>query len=392
MRVLFVTHDAYLYGANRSLLNLIDGLGGLGVTPHVVVPRAGELAAALTKRRIPFAVLPLAMWMGRSRLAAPYRLARNLALLPRLIRLVRQWEIEVIYTNSSVTPLGAWAAALARVPHVWHVREFGDRDYGLRHDWGRRCFESWMHRSSAVIAISHAVRAEVLQGARRDVHVIWNGVTDREGLEILRNLGETLAQQSPRASGSYVFVSAGALIPRKGHEEAIRGFTCVAGDYPDAKLLVMGSGSSRYVERLKALSEALGISEQVEFTGYLPNPFVVYLKADAVLVCSHHEALGRVAQEAMACGKPVVGNRSGGLTEIVQHEETGLLYTGGQAELAHCMRRLLDAPSWGRALGEAGRRRAERHFLIEDCAARIAAVLERVAATPPTTPASTYVR
>lgn len=58
LRVAFLTHCTELYGANLSLLNLIDGLSGYGIRSHVVAPEDGDLLAELTRRGIPAARLP----------------------------------------------------------------------------------------------------------------------------------------------------------------------------------------------------------------------------------------------------------------------------------------------------------------------------------------------
>jgi len=58
-RVAFLTHYAELYGANRSLLGLVDGLSGYGVRPHVILPEPGDLLGALAARAVPAAVLPI---------------------------------------------------------------------------------------------------------------------------------------------------------------------------------------------------------------------------------------------------------------------------------------------------------------------------------------------
>ena len=63
-RVAFITHYAELYGANLSLLNLLEGLGRYGVRPHVIAPEPGDLLPELARRGIPAAVLPFEWWVS----------------------------------------------------------------------------------------------------------------------------------------------------------------------------------------------------------------------------------------------------------------------------------------------------------------------------------------
>ena len=128
LRVVFLTHYTELYGANRSLLNLIDGLREYNVVPHVLSPSEGEITEVLRNRDVPVAVLPFRLWVSRLRRPRKvlYRLYKNLLLIPALARQLREWRIDVIYTNSSVVPIGAMLARWMRLPHIWHMREFGD--------------------------------------------------------------------------------------------------------------------------------------------------------------------------------------------------------------------------------------------------------------------------
>ena len=76
------------------------------------------------------------------------------------------------------------------------------------------------------------------------------------------------------------------------------------------------------------------------------------------------EALGRSAVEAMACGRPVVASRLGGLPWVVDDGVTGLLFEPGNIEdLAFQLRRLLDDPPLSKRMGEAGRMKFEREFI-----------------------------
>ena len=66
MRIAFITHYTELYGANMSLLNLIEGLGHYGVRAHVICPDDGDLIGALAKRGVPVAILPFEWWASCS--------------------------------------------------------------------------------------------------------------------------------------------------------------------------------------------------------------------------------------------------------------------------------------------------------------------------------------
>jgi D-inositol-3-phosphate glycosyltransferase len=92
--------------------------------------------------------------------------------------------------------------------------------------------------------------------------------------------------------------------------------------YPDLKLLIVGGdGYERgELERLKTLSDSLGLSGHVEFRKPVPQPELIayYSAADVFVLPSHHESFGMVALEAMACGTPVVSGPIGDLVNIIR--------------------------------------------------------------------------
>jgi hypothetical protein len=179
IRMTFLTHYTELYGANRSLLALLDGLIPFGIEPSVIGPDPGDLMAALADRGIPSATWPFAWWVSakRSRDEAAKRAIQNLRHLRPIARQMADWGTELVYSNASVFNIGAMAAAERGVPHVWHLREFGREDYDLRPDFGRRLHRLGFLDADATICVSQAIRRVLLQGADRPhVHVVYNGV------------------------------------------------------------------------------------------------------------------------------------------------------------------------------------------------------------------------
>ena len=96
----------------------------------------------------------------------------------------------------------------------------------------------------------------------------------------------------------------------------------------------------------------------------------MYSRSDCLLMCSEHEAFGRVTAEAMSACLPVIGKNSGGTPEIIVHGETGYLYNTFD-ELVESMTRLVQDPALGRQMGLAGWQRAKQMFNIEDYAANV---------------------
>jgi D-inositol-3-phosphate glycosyltransferase len=164
-----------------------------------------------------------------------------------------------------------------------------------------------------------------------------------------------------------LFVFAGRLEPLKGVDVILRALALLtAGDrHPEARLVVLGedsgSGAGGEQARLRRLTGELGLLDQVEFVGSVPQPWLAtyYAAAEACIMPSYSESFGLVGLEAQACGTAVVASNLPGLASVVRDGVTGFLVDGHEpAAYAEHMRRLLETPSLAERLGERGSRLA----------------------------------
>lgn len=385
MRVAFITHYPSLYGANRSLLNLIDGLVPLGLQPIVIVPSMGALTSALNEAKIPFLVVPHQLWASVAlpdsglirnflhtvihRTGTIKRLLQNLLVIPQIVCKLKKWDVDIIYTNSSVMPLGAMLSLLMNRPHVWHLREFCDLDYNMKLDWGKLT-SCVLRTADSHICVSKSIRSHynhaLLKGKN---YVIYNGVVKKS--EIVSHYQDDVLQKVDNKE--FVFAIVGLIHPNKGQDVAIKALSLLKKRHFSVRLIIAGSGKN--IKGLFELAEKCGVSDDVTFLGYVKNPFEVYLQSDAVLMCSKNEAMGRVTVEAMVSGRPVLGYDACGTSELVEHEFNGLLYSGGESELAACMQRLVERPGWAKVLGENGWRVAREKYTVEAYASQVYEIL-----------------
>lgn len=374
MRVLFVLHDREKSGANRSLLELVDGLSALGVECFACVPGTGVMTQEFSTRGIACISLLYRHWMNspESRWKRMPRLAANLAATGRLSIQVARWNVDLVHSNSSVTPVGAMAAFLARRPHVWHIREFGQEDFGLEPDWGLRATQFVMRRTTDhFIAVSHALRLKYSQILSPEkVSVIYNPVSLRAGTS-------NVPQGNRRTCTRLVLV--GALTPGKGQSDAIMAVADLARRGIEVSLDIVGSGQNEYLKQLRRLAQEQDVGERVHFLGYLEDPSSIGAAAVAHLVCSRSEGFGRTTVEAMLLGKPVVAARGGGTLELVREGFNGLLYEPGDyGDLARRIQYLLEHPSESAAMGLRGREWASAMFAPPEHAQQILELYERV--------------
>lgn len=365
MKILFISHYSDLYGANRSLLALLDGLNKDSITPFVLIPRSGDMKKALNERNIACFVFPFKKWMAKSKFKMPLRFLMNVIAVVVLLWKLKIWKIDLIYTNSSLTPIGAWAAHLSKMPHIWHIREFGWEDYGIKHDFGEKIFNYWLDQSAKIIAVSNSVRDRVLNKMKDKVIVIYNGViTKDEALKIIQDSSKRKSEEKRT-----VFGIIGLLHPSKGQENAIRAFAKVRQQYPDIELWIAGSGSENYNKYLKDLCFELNVHNSISFLGYVDDCFQFYLKVNVVLVCSEYEGMGRVTAEAMVAGKPVIGLDNAGTSELIDEGKNGLLYDGSVDSLAQRMKYTLENDV--SFLAANAREKGLHSFITEDYVYRI---------------------
>jgi len=367
MKICFIAHCTALYGANRSLLDLIDGLVSHGVEPYVIVPQEGDVTNALRERKIPVGIVPLHFWVGPPGvLALSGRLFKNLKAFPLLVKQLLVWQPDIIYTNSSVIPCGAAAAIFLRKPHIWHLREFPDINYGWKFDFGGK-FSRWVIRESGTaIAVSESVKEYFCCHKEwTSVYVVYNGVQSEKIMDQLKERRREIDDEC-------IFAIVGTLHPSKGQKSAIKATAIIAAKHPNIRLLVAGSGD---FGPLKKFASEIGIYSKVDFLGHVDDPFPLYLRSRAVLMCSPCEAMGRVTAEAMAASRPVIGYQGGGTPEIIEDGVTGFLYDGSVEALAVCMQRFAEDRGLASKMGNAAWWAARRRFTVEAYAGSVLDVI-----------------
>jgi phosphatidyl-myo-inositol dimannoside synthase len=173
------------------------------------------------------------------------------------------------------------------------------------------------------------------------------------------------------------------LWPRKGQDMLIRALPEIRRRVPDAALLLVGGGP--YLDRLRALTGQLDLTEHVVFTGRVPWEELPahYVAGDVfAMPCRTHgrgldvEGLGIVYLEASACGLPVVAGNSGGAPEAVLDGVTGHVVDGRDvSSIAGRIGDLLTSPAQAAEMGEAGRRWVSRRWRWTEMALRLTALL-----------------
>jgi polysaccharide biosynthesis protein PelF len=160
---------------------------------------------------------------------------------------------------------------------------------------------------------------------------------------------------------------AGRIDPFKDLETLLRAFALVRRQVPEALLRIFGSppqGREGYLERCKALSADLGISDAVTFEGRVDNIRDAYAAGHVVVLCSITEGFPYTLIEAMTCGRACVGTDVGGVSEALADTGRVVPPRNPSALAAACLELLTDRKT-RRGLAGKARRRALEFFTVD---------------------------
>lgn len=223
--------------------------------------------------------------------------------------------------------------------------------------------------ASAVVGVSEKVLQRVRQ--KVDINgrcfVVYNGVDPEVFFPIAKDHDETVH-----------LISVGNLIPLKGHDLTLRALRMLLDQGYSVDLKLVGSGRSE--TELRMLTADLGLTNMVEFTGYVSYQEVVQLmqRADVFVLPSWFEALGCVYLEAMACGLPVIGCYGNGIDEVIEDGVTGcLIENKSLGQLVNKLELLMDCER-RRIIGAKAREMVTSRFTWKNSAEKLAKVYVEV--------------
>jgi glycosyltransferase involved in cell wall biosynthesis len=173
----------------------------------------------------------------------------------------------------------------------------------------------------------------------------------------------------------------GDVVPYKGHIFLFRALPELVRRFPGLRVIVVGRFHRREscTRQLRRFQLANGLERHVRWIGRRDNMHMVLSGVDVVAVPSLVESMGMVAVEAMAAGKPVVAARTGGLTDLVFHEENGLLVPPADpAALGESLAKILSDDKLSTKLAAGGREWVRVNLDPDNLTRQIEDVYQRV--------------
>ncbi len=278
----------------------------------------------------------------------------------QLSRHVRRWCPDVLHAHDPhAVALGALALSIGspepRPPLVAARRV----DFHIRGN----AFSLWKYRQvSCFVAASRAI-ADML---RED------GIDERRVVVVHEGIDVERVQQAPVANvhetfwlptGVPVVGNVAALVPHKGQKYLVDAAVLVRRQVPDAHFVILGEGELR--PALEKQVRELHLEKYVLLPGFRPDVLSLLKSFDVFAMPSVTEGLGTSLLDAMAAGRPIVATRAGGIPEVVEDGETGLLVpTRDPGHLANAILRLIEDAGLRDRFRQAGLARVRERFSV----------------------------
>lgn len=328
MNVLYILHSTYrLDGASKSFIAMMKGLREKGINPIVVLPDRNGLYADLAELGAGLIVVtfrpntyPNKSTLKDCLLFLPRLLARrwvNRRAVNKLAAELRGRRIALIHTNVSVADIGFRLSRRLCVPHIYHIREYGDL---VSYYPSCKFFHKTLHASqSYAICITRGVLSHHGLTGCANARIIYDGVADA-------------VQHKADAGKMGFFLYAGRVEFAKGLDVLLEAYSAycqkscrkmplwIAGDRED----------DAYNRRIDGFIAKHGLEGRVRFLGGRKDMDTLMRKADAIVIPSRSEAFGRCMAEAMLNKCLVIGYDIRGTKEQF---DNGLQFAGKEIGL-----------------------------------------------------------
>lgn len=320
---------------------------------------------------------PAIKWVAAKTFAAADLLETGRNAL-QIRRIIRSQRIDLIHVNNGFLPYEVTIAAKwTGVPCIVHARGFQDEPVS----------RNWAPHVAAVIAVSNAV-AKSIQSTPIPFDKVCT-IYDPVDVDLVQR--SSSARQRIRADWKIgdddiavgIF---GRVIPWKGQLEFATAVVAAMRSNPRIKAMIIGDesdGNATYFDGIRAFVAAEKMENRFLMVGYQKDVEEYYAAVDIVVHASiSPEPFGMVVPEAMAAGRPIIASDAGGPHEVVGHGIDGLLFPPGDVrELERAILTLADDDSLRARMGEAGKHKASIRFGIDENAAQVAALYERLLTT-----------
>ena len=333
-KILYLHAGSEFYGADKVLRDLIAGIDKTQFELHVILPSDGILVRKLREAGAKVSVIEYPIL--RRKYFNPKGIIEYIVKYRKYSQLICNYarlnNIEIIHNNTTAVLEGIYVKKKLHIPLIWHVHEIIVKPRFISN-----FINMLMGRfADKIVTVSRAVANHISQSPHikdNQVSVIYNGVDNKV---YHQSDAQFIRQKFDIEEDALVIGMIGRVNAWKGQGDFLEAITPILEQNPKAIAFMAGSafeGEEWRVQELEENITKLSVASQVRRIDYYTNTTELYNMFDIfVLPSTNPDPLPTVVLEAMACGRPVVGYRHGGVCEMVKEDENGLLAEANQPE------------------------------------------------------------
>ena len=315
MRILYISSSNCLGGGSVALYNIVKGMMLLGHQVFVVTTKEDDyLLHKLKEIGCPYVKLNLSLDI--------YPLNKNIFLyVPRLlyiiwkhhkgvnniVKIIGEFQPDIVHTNVGPYSIGYDACQITGTKHVWHQREYQDKDFDMHFF---PCIKTFIRKSHSENNYNICITKEIFEYRKfRPNHdvVIYDGV-----------FSESQITQLPSREEKNYVLFVGRIEEAKGLYEVLSAYNLFRHKYPHIQLYVVGetpNHANNYKKKCEQFIRDNKFEDNVVFWGKRNNVFEYMAQARMLIVASRIEGFGFITTEAMLNSCPVIGKDTGGTKE-----------------------------------------------------------------------------
>ena len=355
--VLFIHSSSELYGSDRSLLNIIKYIDKKKFTVFVILPCEGPLVEELRKiENVNVEIFEVATLRRKNlSIIGGIKYIREFYYSYKLLKkYIKNYNIDIVYTNTSVVFPGAVAAKKMRCKSIWHVREI------IKSNIENEVISFIMQKYSDLIVANSKSTAIALKVNQKKVRIVYNAVEEKKNYK-----------KTTKTEENFIIGMAGRINRWKGQKLFVDAAEKVCKYHPNTVFKIAGDtyiGEEYLKQELEEYIRKKGLVESVKLVGQVNDMDSFYKSMDVfVLPSIQPEPFGLVIIEAMEHKVPVIATNHGGPTEIIIDGKDGFLvdYTDCD-EMASCIIKLLENNSLREKIAQNGFEKKRKMFSVKE--------------------------